>query len=378
MIRKIIGALILTLFVYLIWSSYGRNHPLEEPETFISNLQIINPSDSLERVVIGIQPFMVPSDYFSQTVFKQKIRGYFSAAKNEGMFYDKASIVLLPEFIGTWLVIEGEKHTLATKETLQEAMTVMVVSNLSEFALGAIKSGAEEDMAAASIFRMKAKKMASSYFQTFSELAQEYDTYIVAGSIVLPGPKIYDGQLVVDLYEPLYNTSFIFGPDGKIIGEPIIKAFPIETEKTFITGKKPDSYPTFDLPIGKTSVLVCADSWFPDVYKTVKSNRSELILVPSYCTGEGTMNTLWKGYSGYDEPKSTDLNDIGKITEREAWEKYALPGQIKYTSAQTGMNVFLRGELWDLGTDGQPLVVQNGELIPVESAEKAGIWALNF
>ena len=350
---------------------------MPEPETYLTTIQNINPSDSLHKVIIGIQPFMIGSDYLAQPIFKQKIRGYFQAAFKEG-FFEKESIVLLPEFIGTWLVIEGEKHKIAKEETLKDAMTTLVISNLADFGLSTINTGEEEDKAASAIFRMKAKKMAVSYFLTFSELAKEYDTYIVAGSIVLPGPTVIDGQLFVDLNENLRNVSFIFSPEGEIVGEPIIKAFPIVTEQPFITGTDPSSYATFDLPIGKTAVLVCADSWFPDAYKTAKSEQAEIILVPSFCTGENTMKALWQGYSGHKEPEFTDLKDIGEITEIQAWEKYALPGQIRSTSAKIGMNVFLRGELWDLGTDGQPLVIQNGKLIPVESAEKGGIWALNF
>jgi hypothetical protein len=90
------------------------------------------------------------------------------------------------------------------------------------------------------------------------------------------------------------------------------------------------------------------------------------------------MNKLWQGYSGYEEPEGTDLSDIGKITEQDAWEKYALPGQISKTGASYGMNVFLRGDLWDLGTDGQPFVIANGKLLLTKPAEKAGIWMLKF
>lgn len=377
MIRKIIVLIIFLVFVWLIWSSYGRNHPLSEPETFLTDLQTINPSDSLERTVIGMQPYMLSSDYLDQAVFKQKIRGYFQAAFDRGMF-KKESIVLLPEFLGTWLVIEGEKHAIAKKETLEEAMAILISSNLGEFGLSIINTGDEEDWTASAIFRMKAKKMANTYFLTFSELAKEFNTYIVAGSIVLPGPTVIEGKLFVDLNEELRNASFIFNPDGEIVGEPIFKAFPIESEQSFITGADPSRYETFDLPIGKTAVLICADSWYPESYKSTNSQRVELILVPSYCPGDESMSALWQGYSGYEAPKSTDLSDIGRITEQQAWEKYALPGQIKNTAAQTGMNVFLRGELWDLGTDGQPMVIQNGELISVDIAEKGGIWALNF
>jgi predicted amidohydrolase len=286
--------------------------------------------------------------------------------------------VLFPEYIGTWLVLEGEKHSIATKKTLQEAMTVLVMSNVFELATVLPMVGEVEDKAAAAIFRMKARKMAKSYYQTFSELALEYNTYIVAGSIILPGPQVTDGVLLLDTEKPLYNASFIFGPNGKIIGPPILKAFPITSEQPFISASDPLKIPTFDLPVGNTSVLICADSWFPDAYQTSKAKEVEVILVPSYCTGTDAMGQLWKGYSGYPAPAGTALEDINRLTEEQAWKKYALPGQFTSTVAQVGMNVFLRGEFWELGTDGQPLVLHQGKLLPVNPAEKAGIWSLNF
>ena len=377
MIKNAISLFILCVFVWMIWSFSGRNQPLPPVNAFVTQIQEINPSDSLHRSIVGVQPYMLASDYFSQALFKEKMGIYIREAKKNNLFKEK-SIVLFPEYIGTWLVLEGEKHSIATEKTLQEAMTVLVMSNAIELATVLPLVGEVKDKAAAAIFRMKARKMAKSYFQTFSELAQEYNAYIVAGSIVLPGPHVKDGVLILDTEKPLYNASFIFGPDGKIIGSPILKAFPIASEQPFISASDPLNIPTFELPIGNTSVLVCADSWFPDAYQTSKAEEVEVILVPSYCTGKNSMNQLWQGYSGYPAPVGTTLEDINRLTEDQAWKKYALPGQFKSTSAQVGMNVFLRGEFWELGTDGQPLVLNHGKLLPVKPAEKAGIWSLNF
>ncbi|MBC6365896.1 nitrilase-related carbon-nitrogen hydrolase [Algoriphagus sp. AK58] len=377
MIKKLISLFILFIFIGLIWSFAGRNQPLIPPQGYISQIQEINSPDSLSRTLVGIQPFMKVSDYFYQESFEDKLRIYLEEANSKG-FLDKKSMVIFPEYLGTWLVIEGEKQSIAKKETLQDAMTLMVLSNFFEFGIFYFQTGAIQDKAAAALFKMKSMKMAKSYYSTFSNLSKEFKTYLLAGSIILPNPTVVDGKLYVDTTGDLVNASFIFGPDGQIIGKPILKAFPIESEQPFLSAKNPSDIPVFDLPLGKTSVLICADSWYPEAYQNAKNEQAELILVPSYCTGDGTMNNLWNGYSGYDEPLGTDLTDIGKITEQAAWEKYALPGQIGKSGAALGMNVFLRGELWDLGSDGQPLVVSKGKLLPIQPAEKAGIWALNF
>ena len=375
--RHFISLFILLLFLWLIWSYSGRNMPLVPANAHISVVQEINPSDSLNRNVVGIQPYMEVSDYFSRVIFKDKLRFYLSESKVKG-FLNKNTIVLFPEYIGTWLVLEGEKHVLAKKETMKDALTTLVLSNFLDFSLAYLKTSKEADRAASAIFRMKAKSMANSYFLTFSELAKESEIHIAAGSIILPGPTVVDGKIHVDPKGPLYNAAFIFGPDGNVMGGPILKAFPIESEIPFLAAAIPGEIPTFDLPFAKTSVLVCADSWYPDAYQAAIIQNTELILVPSFCTGNGAMDVLWKGYSGNPEPAGTDLSDINKLTEREAWEKYALPGQIQKTRAQAGLNVFLRGNLWDMGADGQPLAIFQNTLLQITPADSAGIWSLNY
>lgn len=375
--KYLFGSLIFILFAYLIWAHSERTPPPHSLASFISTVQEINQSDTLYRNVVGIQPYMEVSDYFSQIFFQEKIKLYLSSAKEKGFLKD-STIVLLPEYLGTWLVLESEKYTIAKKNTLTEALTTMVLSNPYRFLTTYFKSGDETDKAASTLFRMKSKTMAESYQKTFSKLAQEFNTYIVAGSIILPEPTVYEGKIISNPKGKLFNASFVFDPEGNIIGEPILKAFLIDSESPFLTAGTIQKIPVLNLPFAKTSILICADSWYPDAYQNAIRQDAELILVPSYCTGNGTMATIWKGYNGNKAPKETDPNDVLQLTEEAAWVKYALPGQIKKTKAQVGMNVFLRGNLWDLGADGQPFVLFDQKLMPITHADSAGIWSLNY
>ncbi|WP_144603562.1 carbon-nitrogen hydrolase family protein [Algoriphagus algorifonticola] len=374
--RLLISLFLLVIFVWLIWSSSGRKIQAPTPKAYLSIVQEINPSDSLERNIVGIQPFMDEHDYLQPDIFKRKIELYLQIARDSG-FLKSNTLVLYPEYIGTWLVLQGEKHVLAEKKTINEAMSTLVMSNIFDFSLAFLKSK-EKDKAAASIFRMKAKEMAKTYFETFSSLAQTYQVYITAGSIILPKPSVISGKLHVDPNGPLYNVSFLFDPQGQIIGPPIYKAFPVASELPFLSSGESNNLPVFDLPMGKISILVCADSWYEDAYLNTIENSAEIVLVPSFCPGDSTMNSPWKGYSGSITPTSINKSDINLLTEGEAWKKYALPGKISQTSAQVGLNIFLKGELWDLGADGQPLAYFRGDTLSIQTAEQAGIWSLNF
>jgi hypothetical protein len=377
MVKRSISFLILVIFIWLIWSYSGRNLPISEPEPYISIIEEINPNDSLERNIIGIQPYMLASDYLNAVKFKQKIRQYLVAATEKGFIRDK-TIILYPDYIGTWLVLLGEKHALAEKETLKEAISTLIFSNVFDYFLGYIKTGEEEDKSISAILRMKSKVMASVYYSTFSELAKETGTYIVAGSIILPGPYVSNGELFVENKKNLTNVSFVFGPDGKIIGDPIFELVPNSSELKFITEPESKKVQTIEIPFAKTSLLLGEDSWYPDLFIQAKSSGSEIILSTSFQTGINSMDSLWNGFERELKPDFINPNDINRLTTKDAWVKYSLSNQINGNSQTSSFNVFLRGEFWELGSDGQPFVIFKDSVLHVSPAEKAGVWSLNF
>jgi hypothetical protein len=211
--------------------------------------------------------------------------------------------------------------------------------------------------------------MANAYFKTFSYLASKYEVTIVAGSIILPEPYTDEkGVLRVKPGEKLYNMTAVFNPNGSMSPQLVKKIYPIEDEKGFVCAADLNALPVFDTPTGKLGVLICADSWYP-----------ELLAVPSYATGDGLWGKPWAGYNGGAMPGDVDKNDVGKITEREAWKKYAMGGRVASAHIGFGVNVFLRGKLWDLGSDGETVVTGDGHVLdgsPI-NIEQAGASITN-
>ncbi|MCH6235489.1 nitrilase-related carbon-nitrogen hydrolase [Cognataquiflexum rubidum] len=375
--KKILLVISVFVLIWAIWANTGFHPELPAITPEISVTENISPisSDSIRGNVVGIQPYMLETDYLTQQQFQDKLESYFKAANDQGFFREN-TMVLLPEYLGTWLVIAEEKKSVVNAGNLTWAMAQLVLSHPFRFSTYFGKSEKESDRIAAALFRMKAEKMANIYQNVFNHLSKKYQVYIAAGSILLPGPEIKNGILEVDIEAPIYNTSFVFTPKGDLIPQSIRKAFPIESEHPFVTASPTSDIPTFDLPFGKIGVLVCADSWYPESYKAI--HGVEVVLVNSYCAVDGAMDVPWAGYNGAPMPSDVDPNDIGKLTEKEAWMKYALPGRIRSSGAKIGANVFLRGQLWDLGTDGQPFFIRGGKLLETKKAEKGGIWNMDF
>jgi len=149
------------------------------------------------------------------------------------------------------------------------------------------------------------------------------------------------------------------------------KAFPTSEELPFTTPAPVDDIPAFDTKAGRLGVLICADSWFPDAYARLKNLNVDFMLVPSFEIGSlGSWNQPWQGYNGWPAPADVNPQDVGKLTEGEAWFKYALAGRIAEAGAQHGVNVFLRGALWDQKFDGGRTTVIGDRQVMKETASE--------
>ena len=325
--------------------------------------------------LLGIEPFLIPQDYASEECFFDKLNGYLLAAQRE-KFLDTKTIVLFPEHVGTWLVLASEGERLIHAATFAAAEKAMVLRHLLPFLSHVLRSKEKNRMEAA-FFRMKAPLMAQIYQSVFSRLAREHSVTIVAGSIVLPAPQIAGRELVLQ-EGPLYNLSVVFRPDGTPDPAVIRKMFPISRELPFVTPASTRDIPSFDTAAGRLGVLICADSWFPQAYAALEAQEIDLLAVPSCQMFEMQgWNGPWQGYDGWPTPPDVEVNDVQHITEAQAWKKYALASRIRSSGARYGMNIFLRGKLWDQDLGGWPATLVRGNDVFVEEpTQKAAILSL--
>lgn len=307
--------------------------------------------------LLGIQPWMEPADYQTGLTFREKLAGYLKTANDSGLIIPQKTIVILPEYLGTWLVAMNEGNRVYGAKTIQDGLTGMVLSHPFRFwQTYRTVPDSIGDKTKYALFAMKSRQMAYEYQLTFDMLAAEFDVTIVAGSILLTNPSVQNGKLVAG-EGPLYNVSAVFRPDGRIEPQLIRKVYPITDELPFVCPTNPADVPVFDTPVGRLGVLVCADSWNSPVYKTLKQKGATLLAVPSYSAGDNVWKTRWGGYSGTPTPIDARA-DVGKLTEGQAWLKYAMAGRAMPEAGITkGLNVFLRGKLWDLGTDGTTIIL---------------------
>jgi hypothetical protein len=364
----VLGALAV-LVTHAVWSRTGRDVPSGPQEPYGVEVFVGGKNQGAGNL-LGVQPYMVPADYASAERFRAKLESYLAVAEAKG-FLNARTVAVFPEYVGTWLVALDEKAGVYEAPDIRAALRLVALTRPLAFARSFLTT-AERDRTKAGLFRMKAAAMAAAYQDAFSRLARGRRITIVAGSIVLPEPRVEQGRLVAG-EGPLRNVSAVFGPDGRIDDRLVRKAFLIEAEKPFLAACPVGDLPVFETPAGRLGVLICDDSWYPEAYRVLREKRVDLLAVPSYAAADDCWGRPWAGYDGAPAPPDVDPADVSRLTEGQAWTRYALSGRLASSGARAGVNVFLRGALWDLGDDGRSLaVVATDAAHPTEGSRRDG------
>jgi len=340
--------------IYFFWPGFAPDLTAP-PKLYLSHTETFGTNTGRGNVV-GIEPYMEPLDYATLERFQEKLTGYFDAALGKG-WLNSDTIVLLPEHIGTWLLTVDQGSRIYGASNTEQAMRLIIAASLPEF----LKNYYIFDdiaLAQASLIRTRTRATANAVQQVFSNLAKQYGVTIVAGSQALMTPGIYPDSLSYG-HGPIFNSSFVFGPDGNTRIDAVRKVHPIPSETGFTQASLSEFLPVFKTAHKSFAVLICADSWFDDTNAAVADQGANLLLVPAFLEGTA-WDTPWQGYLG-DSPASNIWQaDINKISEGEAWVKYALPAQAKKQGIGWGMTVFLKGNLWELEASGHAIILENG------------------
>ena len=363
-------ASIAALITYALWTTdRPTGHYLSDLRI---NLAVDQGTPANRGNLLGIQPELFPTDYQSPERLHRKLAAYLQTARDQG-FLNAKTVVVLPEHIGTWLMVGGEKDELYQATTLKEAMNWLAISNPLAF-IRALVSAQGDNRLDDAYLRMKAERMAHDYQALFGGLAKEFGITLVAGSIVLPEPSVSEGELKIGR-GALYNSSLVFGSDGRPIGQPQRQRHPVFEQRDVLGANHPTVPQVIDTPAGRLGVLIGSDSWYPLHYRQLNDQGAQLIAVPAFIIGRDTWDKPWSGYKGLSTPSEVSLKP-GEVSEGQAWHRLTLTGQLPISQARGGVSVFLRGQFWDSGSAGQSFISHDGQHFP--DGEARGARLLNL
>lgn len=359
--RKLFG-LGLAVLVVVLLTSYGVWTTQRPMGHYLSDLRIqlaANEGQPAGRGnLLGIEAELYPTDYQDLNRLHRKLAAWLQQARDQGLLNDK-TLVVLPEHIGTWLVAAGEKNQFYQADNINTAMEWLAWSNPLQFARALLQAEGRQRLADTAL-RMKAQRMARDYQQVFGGLAREFAVTLVAGSIVLPEPRIEEGRLKTGT-GPLYNVSVVFAADGQPLGQPQRQTDPDTHQRRYIQGADPADLQVFDTPAGRLGVLIGSDSWYARNYARLNAHAAELIAVPAFVPDRQRWNQPWRARKGVDLP-------AGSLSEGQAWQHLTLTGQAPGSTARAGISVFMHGQFWDQSSFGESFTHAHNHLLPVQSA----------
>ncbi|MBO9549904.1 nitrilase-related carbon-nitrogen hydrolase [Pseudomonas sp.] len=319
--------------------------------------------------LLGIEPLLFPSDYQNLQRLHRKLSAYLEQARTQGLVGPR-TVVVLPEHIGTWLWARGEKNELYQVTRNRDAEQWLELSNPLRYGLAMLSANGDDRRADAHL-RMKAQQMASDYQQLFGGLAKEFGVTLVAGSIVLPAPYVEQGVLHIG-HGPLFNSSLVFAADGSPLGQPQHQQYPDSETRRYIHHGRHFPLQVLQTPAGRLGVLIGSDSWYPENQRQLQQQQVQLIANPVFLSGKGSWDEPWRGNRHQDAAAELPLQR-GEVSEQAAWQRLTQAAGDGVSS----MSVFMRGQFWEQGSDGQGFAHQSGELLagpPSHGARLLNLW----
>jgi hypothetical protein len=322
---------------------------------------------------IALQNPWTPADYRDAESFERAIYRSVETVHSKGWIEsDGKTAVIFPEMVGLYLLSSGERSEEMYKPEAKDLsgwITRGVISRLLTapwtFLTRVSPEAGWSPLRSLQLkyFSEKAAFMADTYERVMAGVARTYGVTVIGGSTVLPGPYLdSEGRLRVDVSKPLYNVGRVYAPNGalRFLTKKVHPTHE-EHQELGLEGGAASELPTFELQGKKTAIVICADSWFPDVYAHLLMRGVERVIVPTHHLSSRTLK--WRGYSqapGLKAPSDVDPLDVGRITEGEAWLKYSLSGRWK----KDGIVTWASGAFWTDAIEPEaPIVLKNGKIV---------------
>jgi len=277
-----------------------------------------------------------------------------------------------------WLAMADQSDSLYSLKSVPSLAFMLMMHHpfrftklfLKNYLFGKFKTNITGHLAR-TMFSLHATRNLSYYYCLFSDIAREYNAWVVAGTSVIPKIEMLKsgGVKVID-ENSLYNSALSFDPYGYLINVTH-KSYLVDEEKSFINASNGE-VSSFATDLGQVSVLVCADSWYPKAYESLtKLPVPPDIICCSSWVEHSEMNDKWHGYNGHPTPHDVNKSHIGTLTESEAWDKYAVIERFKTVpKALWSVCCFFRGCIFGMILGGKSAIASRHQGVEYETEDK--------
>jgi len=157
----------------------------------------------------------------------------------------------------------GEKHENVARsigyieEAAKKSASLIVLPELTN--TGYVFADREE------AFSLAEELPAGETAQAWADVAQRLGVHIVAGIAEREGKR-------------LYNSAVFVGPSG-LVG--LYRKLHLWDREHLFFEPGNRGVPVFDTPLGRISIAICYDGWFPEVYRLAAMRGADMVCVPT-------------------------------------------------------------------------------------------------
>ncbi len=291
-------------------------------------------TDETDIQLVAVQMTLDLHDYWTREDFQRKIVEQMDAVQ-ASTDPDLPTLVVFPEDVGLMLVVQGMEARLNGIESIEEAIGAVVRANAVPLAWTRLirwKSWVP------ALLLNRNRLIAETYFEVFSAAARDYGVYVVAGTAPLPPYRIEDGVVnwrAGPLEHNVYNTTYLFGPDGLVIGaQDKVELIELEREAALdLKSGTVESLQVFDTAVGRIGLAICLDAFSDEVVDRLVELGAQILVQPSANPGP------WNEWQQEDWLRSSHV-------------RVAVEQRFPYA-----VNPMLNGPLWDIAFYGQSAIV---------------------
>ncbi len=320
-------------------SPYWGKREMEVRPGLGAQIRVVSFGEKSERgCLVGIQPAWESWQFRTELDFRAALFDLLSSARQAG-FLEGKSCVVLPELVVLQLLLVDEFPWVTLSPTWQQALTTALGDEKAwrlVAALAKSKALGWDRAVALEVIQGKLHRALEAWVSSFSLAAQEFNTAIFAGTMLLP-PEAAVTEFglswpsEINPGQGLSVGGLLVYPDGSLASEIVWKQEPAQTEIALFALGRQAGPVLYDTPIGSMAVLLGEDAWLPGA--TGLCSGAELIVSPSL---------RWAG------------------DHRHEWAEKGINSMIHRTSAKSGMTLFNRCGLFERKSIGEPILALNG------------------
>ena len=174
--------------------------------------------------------------------------------------------------------------------------------------------------------RCSAPALKSAYEQVFSQLSAQFRVYLAAGTVILP-----------DKEGALYNTAYLFGPEGQILGtQRQTHLSKMERQWGLSRG---DHLMVFETEVGRIGLVVGTDAYYPEVSRILCLRRANVLIHPMCTTAYSRadwMRRLWREVQA-NQVFGLESALVGGLFEQPCHGKSAIHAPLSMTAGNDGL-----------------------------------------